>query len=145
MGCKVKIKCCDHHRKHKRKFRLVASQVQFGNLIIKGRIMAVQMSDIQKTTLTVPGGLDAKGNPAPLDGPVTFTSSDPTILTVNPTSDTTCDVISTGALGTAQAQYSADANIDPAVVDTISGFTDFTIINSQAVGLTAQVGPIVNQ
>jgi hypothetical protein len=143
MSCKVVINCGHHKKRKRKKLRLVVTKIQIDQNIFEGEIMATQMTDIQQTSLTV-SALDAKNNPAALDGPVVFVSSDPTILNVQPTGPNSCAVVAVGALGNAQVQFSADADLGSGVV-TLSGISDFTIVSSQATQLNAAVGPVIDQ
>jgi len=85
--------------------------------------------------------VDAGGNPATVDGNVTWSSSDPTILTV--TADTTVAqqmqaiVAATGALGNAQVQASADADLGSGIT-TLNTLMDVTVVAGQAVSGTIQ-------
>ncbi len=42
-------------------------------------------------------------------------------------------------------KHQRDANVDPGVVDTISGALDVPVVGGQATGFNAQVGPITEQ
>jgi len=76
-----------------------------------------------------------------VDGNVTWSSSDPTILTV--TADTTVAqqmqaiVAATGALGNAQVQASADADLGSGIT-TLNTLMDVTVVAGQAVSGTIQ-------
>lgn len=45
---------------------------------------ALQLTATQDCRIEISGAVDAKGNPATLDGPVTYTSSDESKITVTP-------------------------------------------------------------
>lgn len=105
--------------------------------------MATQLPDNKKAVITLTP-LDSKGNPTTLDGAATFVSSDASLLTVNPTGPLTAEAIPVGPLGSAQVQFSGDANVDPGIIETISGAIDLDITASQAVGFGTNVS-IVDQ
>ena len=105
----------------------------------------MQLSDIQKATFVVgPNDIvDVKGNPAPIDGAISWASSDLTIITVNQSADgLSCEVVAAGALGHAQVNASADADLGAGVV-TITGTKEIDVVASQAVAINiADVAPV---
>src|SRR5262249_32775936 len=103
----------------------------------------VTITDTQKFSLTVQG-VDAKGNPTGLDGAVSFTSSDPAILSVTSTGDLSADVVAVGPLGTAQIVGSGDADLGSGVVP-VTGILDVTVIAGQAVNIAIAPGPVAEQ
>jgi hypothetical protein len=111
------------------------------------------IGDLRMTTMTVVqqvqagpvSAVDAKGNPAPLDGAPLWTSSDETILLVTAEADGLNAVIkAAGKVGTAQVRVDADADLG-AGVTTISSLLDFEILPAQAVGLSINVGTPTDQ
>lgn len=64
--------------------------------------------------------LDDKGKPAKVDGVPVWATDNPAILTVVPAPDgMSCNVQSTGVLGTATVQFSADADLGAGVKEII--------------------------
>lgn len=118
-----------------------------GGLPQKG-ITSMQLTDIQSVQLSILP-VDAKGNAAPVeDGSVQFVSSDPTIITVgpdpaDPTNQLKAVATAVGPLtapgASVQVSVSADADLG-AGVTTINGSLDFTVVASQATGLTINTG-----
>lgn len=99
-----------------------------------GTIMLL-LTNAQEVEITVQP-LDAFGNPAPLDGPPTFTSSDESILTVDhPQLEGLTAVARTvGPTGVVQVTVSADVRLGPEVV-TLSGTLDIQVEPGEAVTL----------
>lgn len=86
-----------------------------------------------KTASAAVAYVDAKGNPAKVDGTPVWSSSDDTILTVTPSSDgLTAEVTPVGPLGTAQVKVEADADLGAGVVPLIS-LADVEVVAGQAV------------
>jgi hypothetical protein len=81
--------------------------------------------------------VDAKGNPAPVDGDPVWSSSDAAIITV--TADTTnamqAMVTPVGPIGTAQVKVEADADLGAGVTSLVT-LMDVTIVAGQAVAGT---------
>lgn len=104
--------------------------------------MALILTDEQQVVLKL-SPKTAKGNPAKIDGLPTWSSSDPTVLTV--TADAadatgmTALAVAVGPLGTAQAQASADADLG-AGVRTITSVLDIEVQAAEAVTLTIDAG-----
>ncbi len=101
--------------------------------------MSLILTDVQKVVVSITP-VDAKGNPAPIDGKPVWTASDPSIISIVPSQDgLSADVIAVGPLGNAQVQVSADADLGEGVA-TIPGTLDVTVTASQAVSLTISAG-----
>jgi hypothetical protein len=130
-----------------------ATRFEFTATILPGGIpqkgvTAMQLTDIQSVTLSIQP-VDAKGNPAPVEtGSVKFVSSDPNTVTVgpdpaDPTNELKAVATAVGPLtavgSSVQVAASADADLGAGVA-TISGSIDFTVIASQATGLTINTG-----
>jgi hypothetical protein len=78
------------------------------------------LTDSQKVQLTI-SPVTAAGNPAKVDGIPEWGSSDDTILTVEPAADgLSCEAITTGTLGSAQVNVSADVDLGEGV-ETLTG------------------------
>lgn len=77
---------------------------------------------------------DAHGNPAKVDGPTTWASTDSSVLTVTVATGNpliaNCKAI---AIGTAQIQATADADMGEGI-KTITSTIDVTVISGEAVG-----------
>lgn len=93
------------------------------------------LTDVQECPLTV-APVDAKGNPAVLQGVPVWTSTDPTIISVEASQDGLSAVVAAvGKLGTAQV----DINLDG-----VSGVLDVEVRGSDAVSLAINAGtPVV--
>lgn len=90
----------------------------------------VTLTDIQHASATIQAE-DAAGNPVALSftAPPTWTSSDPTIVTVSASADgSNADVSTTGKLGTAQVTVSG-TNADGTAV---TGIGNVTVVTSGA-------------
>ena len=99
-------------------------------------MMSFQLTDIQKVLVTV-AAVDAEGNPAVDLNPLTWSSSDPSIMTAVPQVDlNTCYFLAAGPLGTAQAQVTDG---------TLSAVLDIEVIASAATGLSMTAGAAENQ
>jgi len=104
--------------------------------------MATTMG-VGQTFNAVVSWVDASGNPAQVDGPTTWASSDPT--TVSVTADGTDSTKSSGTglvVGTAQITASVDADLGSGV-RTITAMGDITVIAGEAVAgtITFTVNP----
>jgi hypothetical protein len=102
-------------------------------------ISMLQLTDVQSCSLSVQP-IDAKGNPAPVDGPPSWSVSDPTILSIVPSADgLSASISAVGLLGNCQVNVSADADMGAGTV-TISGSLDVTVVASQAASLNIGAG-----
>ena len=102
--------------------------------------MAVVLSDTQFIEGQV-STVNKKGKPAPVQsGTIEYSSSNEAVVTVteSPDDETKFTVTAVGA-GTAQVNYSADADLGDGVVP-ISGFTDFEVTPAQATGFNVTFG-----
>jgi hypothetical protein len=104
----------------------------------KGVLMFV-MTDSQKVALSITV-VDAKGNPANVDGAPTWTSSDASVVTVAAAEDGLSAVATAvGPLGTAQVNVQADADLGEGS-EAIAGVLDVQIVGGKAVSLTIGAG-----
>ncbi len=111
--------------------RLFLSRLTVDGATYIGELRMFQLSDV-KTASASFSAVDAKGNPAAVENP-SWASSDEAIFTVSVSDDgLTATVNPTGPLGTAQLQFSADADLGEGVV-VIGGLADIEIVASQAV------------
>ena len=101
--------------------------------------MAFTLTDIQQVTLGITA-VDARGNPAKLDGAPVWASSDTALLTVVPSEDgLSCVCTAVGPLGTAQVTVNADADLGAGVRE-LQGLLDIEIIASEALNITIVPG-----
>ena len=96
------------------------------------------LTDEQEVELSV-APVTAAGNPATVDGAVTWVSSDESIATVASTGPTTALVRNTGALGTAQIAATADADLG-AGVRSIMATLDIQVVAAEAVSVGISAG-----
>jgi hypothetical protein len=111
--------------------------VRINENIIQGAKM-VTLTDIQKVALSI-APLDAKGNPAVVDGVPEWIVSDPDLLSLTVEPDgMSAELFALGPLGVGQVTVNADALIGEGV-STITGILDVIVVASQAatVGITA--------
>lgn len=103
--------------------------------------MSLRLLDDQRVSLSVQP-VDAGGNPALIDGAPEWEviGATPSILTYQPADDgLSCDLETTGLIGTAQVRVSADARIGPDV-RSISGILDIEVEAGEAVTLNIAAG-----
>jgi hypothetical protein len=116
--------------------------VQIGEQILEG-VTSMIITVTQKFSISVQP-VDAKGNPAVVDGAATFESSNPAAIEVTPTGDLTADVRAVGVVGSGQVSVSVDADLGEGV-RTISGVLDVEVQPGEAVALTINTGPVEEQ
>jgi hypothetical protein len=117
--------------------------VKINENIIKGASM-VTLTDIQKVSLSIQP-IDAKGNPAVVDGIPVWQVSDTALLSLVVAEDgLSAELLAVGPLGTGQVTVAADALIGEGVVP-ITGILDVTVIASQAASLAISAGVPENQ
>lgn len=104
----------------------------------KGERMALTLSSIQGVQLTVVP-VDAKGNPAPIDGVVAWSTSDESVLSVAAASDGLTAEVRAVAVGHAQITASADARLGPEVVE-ITGVLEIDVVPAEAVTMALSAG-----
>jgi hypothetical protein len=117
--------------------------LEMGGHTIKGENMASTMTSGTLGTVSV-AWVDAGGNPAPVDGPTTWQSSDNNIVqtTVATGNPLICNLYAPGPIGTASVQATADADMGPDV-KSITAVLELTVIGGQAVAgtMTFTQGP----
>ncbi len=97
------------------------------------------LTDVQKVSLAI-APKSAAGNPAPVDGVPTWSSSDESVLVLTVSDDgLSAEAETTGKLGTAQVNVSADADLGDGV-KTIAGVLDIEVKASEAVTLDISAG-----
>lgn len=139
--------CCDHHHHHPLHIRWSIGPVSEQSLppFLPQEPLMLTLTDTQQCTLGPIAAVDGRGNPAPIDGVPTWVSSDPTILTVEPSADGLSALVkSVGPLGNAQVTVTADADMGAGTV-SITGLQDVTVIAGQAVVVTVPAGVPVEQ
>jgi hypothetical protein len=89
--------------------------------------------------------VDARGNPARVDGDPVWTNSNPEVLTlvVDP-GGLSALARATGPIGTSQIGVTADADLGEGVI-TLSGTLDVEVGGAQAVGITITPGTPTEQ
>ena len=116
--------------------------LRFGafSITARGDDMAYTLASGMQVHLKV-SYVDAAGNPAPVDGPVAWASSDATIATVAAESDTTALIKTVGPVGQIQISATADVDLGAGVKQLITPM-DVTVAAGQAVaGSIEPVGP----
>ncbi len=107
-------------------------------------VTMLTLTDIQRCALTI-RPVDARGNPAPVEGAPTWGLSDPALLDLQVAADgLSATVLARGPLGTGQVRVDADADLG-AGVQTITGLLDVEVVASQAVSLEIATGTPENQ
>ena len=115
-------------------YRLVITAT-IGRNIVEGILpMAITITASQFFTAAV-SAVDARGNPATLDGPPTWTVSDPALLALTVETDGSARVAAVGPTGNAQLTVTADADLGEGV-RALSGLLDVTVAPGEAVALT---------
>lgn len=119
--------------------------LKFGNYLrVKGSTpMAITITDSQVFTATV-SAVDARGNPAVLDGPANFSVSDSAIINLGVVTDFSVEVRASGPLGNAQLMVTADADLGEGV-RTLTGILDVTVVGGEAVALNITTSVPVEQ
>ena len=97
----------------------------------------------QQCTATI-APVDAKGNPAQVQGAPTWTSSSETVATVTAADDGLSAVIKGVDVGTCQINVQADADLGEGVSE-ITGVLDVTVVGGTAVGLDITTGALEPQ
>ena len=106
-------------------------------------VTKMDLRDDQKVLLSIQP-VDAKGQPAVVDGAPTWASSDETVVTLEVASDGMSAVASGVTPGAARVVVTADADLGSGVTP-LSGSLDFTITAGNAVSLTITAGTPANQ
>jgi hypothetical protein len=100
--------------------------------------MSLTLTTVQAVALTIQP-LDAKGNPAAIDGPAVWNSSDYTIVDVEATSDGLTAIATAKTVGHAQIQVVVDARMGPDVLP-LTGILEIDTVAAEAVTLNIAVG-----
>lgn len=97
------------------------------------------LTTVQKCTLTL-APVDAKGNPAALDGVPQWTTSDAAVASITPAADGLSAVVTALSLGTAQIGVVADADLDSGETRELTGTLDVEVKAAEAVTLGISTG-----
>lgn len=101
--------------------------------------MAFVLTDIQQVSVSV-AYTDAEGNPASVEGAPVWESSDESVLTLTTSEDGfSTEAVTTGSLGTAQVQVTADADLGEGTTQIV-GLLDVEVVSSAAVAATLTPG-----
>jgi hypothetical protein len=117
--------------------------VELEGQLVEGAIN-INMTNSQKATATIKP-VDAKKQPAAVDGVPVWATSDATIVTVTPAADGLSAVVAAvGPLGTANISVTGDADLG-AEVKPIFGTLSVTVTAGQAVGFEIVLGEPTEQ
>lgn len=106
--------------------------------------MALTMTDSQVAKATVKI-VDKKGQPAPTDGPPTWSTDNSDMVALAPAADgLSCDVAAVAPLGSCKVFVHADADLGSGSVDII-GTLDVTITGGAATTVTIDTAPPIEQ
>ena len=105
--------------------------------------MSLLLSVVQQVTLSI-APVDAKGNPAPIDGVPVWSALDPAIATLTVADDGRSALLVALTVGHVQVTVSADARLGPDV-STITGVLEVEVVAAEAVTLGITAGEPVNQ
>jgi hypothetical protein len=113
------------------RFQFFAVRLQDGELIVKGDLKSMFIRDDEQVGLSIQP-VDKAGNPAEVSGSPSWSSSDPTILTVVPSADGLSAVAAAvGKLGKATVSVT---------LGSISGTLDVEVHSDAAVSVTITAG-----
>jgi hypothetical protein len=126
------------HRRHRPRIVFYHAVIDHFT-IIKGDLKEMIITDTQEVDLTIQP-MDAKGNPAQVDGIPEWVSSDPLIATVVPAVDgLSCVVKAANNLGHVQISVSADADLGEGT-EALQGVLELDVVAGKAVALSVIVG-----
>lgn len=101
------------------------------------------MSTVLPVTHLLPASVqpvDAKGNPAAVDGVAVWETSEPILATLEVADDgLSAKIVPTGVLGHVQIRVRADARMGPDVRE-ISGLLEIELVAAEAVSLNVTAG-----
>jgi hypothetical protein len=107
-------------------------------------VTSMVITDSQKFTASIQP-VDARGNPALVDGVPVWTASNPEVLSVSISPDgMSADVAAVGPLGSGQVSVEADADLGEGV-RAITGVLDVEVKAGEAVKLVVNTAPPVEQ
>jgi len=113
------------------------------NGVITKNVSMLALPNDRKVTASIQP-VDAKGNPATIDGLASWSSSNPQIADVTAISadSLSADVVPGSVLGTCQINVQADADLGSGI-QTITGVLDVQVVAGSAVGFTISTSPPV--
>lgn len=112
--------------------------------VVQTGVETMTITDTQKFTASVLP-VDAKGNPAVLDGPVSFVAENASLVSVTPGTDgLSAEIAALGPLGSTQVTISGDADLGVGVV-TITATLQVDVIAGQAATFTVNTSEPVEQ
>jgi hypothetical protein len=111
--------------------------IWYGDFKVKAKGDVMYTMPVDKMVKMQVSYVDARGNPAVVDGPVTWTSSDETIIKVrvDASDSTMVMVVPAGAVGQAQVVATADADLGAGVRSLVTT-ADIDIVAGEAVAGT---------
>lgn len=112
----------------------------FGPFIITAEGSHVMYTlPVDHTVLMQVAYVDAKGNPATIDGDVTWSSSDAAVIAaqVDASDSTICRAIPAGSIGQAQITATCDADLGDGVRELVT-LCDIEVVGGEAVAGTIQ-------
>lgn len=107
--------------------------------------MAFILADTKKVPVSV-AFIDAAGNPARVDGVPVWSSSDPSVVTIDGVSEDgmSAFAVAVGPLGTAQVSVAADADLGEGI-RALTGVLDIEVQASEAVSANVAAGEPVDK
>jgi hypothetical protein len=109
----------------------VRFRLTFNVVTLEGADMLVNMTDVQKFGAAI-AVTDARGNPAAIDGVPEWSTSEETVLTVEPAADGLSAVVrAAGTIGVGQVVVSLDADLGDGV-RPLTGVLDVSVVASEA-------------
>ncbi len=119
-------------------------RVSLGDFAVQGESMNVILPDTHQFPVTI-AVVDARGNPAEVQGVPSWASTDESVVIVQPAVDGKSAIVAAvGPLGHAQVAVTADADLGEGV-ENISGLLDVDVVASAAVSIAITPGPIEPQ
>lgn len=103
----------------------------------------LQLTDSQKCAITI-SYVDAKGQPAPVNGAPVWISTAPTVAALTVATDGMSAEVVSGQAGVAQIQVTANGSFTD-IPAPIAATLDVTVVGGQAVGATLTPGTPVAQ
>ena len=119
-------------------FTIITVRYQQFTATAKGDQMAYTLPAGMKIDVQV-GYIDVNGNPASVDGEVTWASSNDALCTAEPGSDSSvCTISAVGALGDVQVTATADADLGSGVRELVT-LLDVHVVAGEAVAGTINI------
>jgi hypothetical protein len=118
--------------------KLIINRVSSNGAILQGDITMLILTNTQEVDLAIKP-VDAKGNPAQVDGKPAWLSTDATKVTVVPSADGLSCVVKAANNGSAQVKVTADADLGTGV-RTLTGLLDVQVVSGGAVSIGIVTG-----